>query len=605
MSEAALELREQDVAVQDAPVQAVPAQAATVRDAGSSPAREAEPFVILYIFSGPHLGAEVELPAGSFVIGTDDSCDIILHGTSLAARHAALALVRNPAGLPEVTLTPLDGPVRKEDVEASSDAAITLAQGEVWYLGLTCLAWNRPGVVQRVPDPHAGPGLPPPAEGDVSAGTPSDTNDVGGDGGDNGQETATMEADSPALLPDITTETPPRKSSRSRFVLWLVLLICLGALSIVWTPTADDPSKYTEIIEQKMKEADLSTLKAQPFAQGVEVRGSVADEQQLTELRNLARTLHFPVYLDKVTVRSDWLQAVYGAFRVRGFYPAVSVESTPSGVGTEAGEDTVTLGESPTEEVLMVAAYIKDRLLEEGLFAALRDDAASLPPLRRHIVHEGEVDAALRPALEKAGLDFVYLSYLPGTILVEGNFTGDSLARVHQVLDETGNALGVPLHAEISLNSSAPLLTAAADSRPEPIPAPMPGPEPESEPALVSTPVPALVQESEQKSVAPVTPASKVQRPASIELGNTASALTVPRLSVSAAASAPQEDVLGGLKVTGVTMKPLRFVTTSDGQRLFEGAVLPGGYVLERISTRELTLRKGGQTTTYVLRGSS
>ena len=39
--------------------------------------------VLLRIFSGQHLGAEIELPDGEHVIGTDDSCDIILSDPSL------------------------------------------------------------------------------------------------------------------------------------------------------------------------------------------------------------------------------------------------------------------------------------------------------------------------------------------------------------------------------------------------------------------------------------------------------------------------------------------------------------------------------------------
>ena len=45
---------------------------------------------VLRIFSGLHIGAEIELTEGVYVIGTDDSCDLILSDSSLKARHAAL-----------------------------------------------------------------------------------------------------------------------------------------------------------------------------------------------------------------------------------------------------------------------------------------------------------------------------------------------------------------------------------------------------------------------------------------------------------------------------------------------------------------------------------
>ena len=76
---------------------------------------------------------------------------------------------------------------------------------------------------------------------------------------------------------------------------------------------------------------------------------------------------------------------------------------------------------------------------------------------------------------------------------------------------------------------------------------------------------------------------------------------------LAAAKAGPAEesgDPLGGLRVTGVTMSPMRFVTTADGRRLFEGALLPGGCTLESISTKALTLRRGDSIFTYRLRGS-
>lgn len=63
-------------------------------------------------------------------------------------------------------------------------------------------------------------------------------------------------------------------------------------------------------------------------------------------------------------------------------------------------------------------------------------------------------------------------------------------------------------------------------------------------------------------------------------------------------------DPLGGLRVTGVTMSPMRFIVTADGRRLFEGAKLPGGCILEGIGTKVLTLRRGDHVFTYMLRGS-
>lgn len=56
--------------------------------------------------------------------------------------------------------------------------------------------------------------------------------------------------------------------------------------------------------------------------------------------------------------------------------------------------------------------------------------------------------------------------------------------------------------------------------------------------------------------------------------------------------------------MTGVTLSPMKFISLSNGQRIFEGGLLPGGYTLDGIDVRVLTLRKGGQTLQYPLRGA-
>ncbi|MBQ7585351.1 MAG: hypothetical protein IJU40_03780, partial [Desulfovibrionaceae bacterium] len=65
-----------------------------------------------------------------------------------------------------------------------------------------------------------------------------------------------------------------------------------------------------------------------------------------------------------------------------------------------------------------------------------------------------------------------------------------------------------------------------------------------------------------------------------------------------------RDDPLKGIKLKAVYTAPLTFIVTEDGVRLFRGAVLPSGYVLEDITTKSLTLRRGNKVTTYRLRGN-
>ncbi len=61
---------------------------------------------------------------------------------------------------------------------------------------------------------------------------------------------------------------------------------------------------------------------------------------------------------------------------------------------------------------------------------------------------------------------------------------------------------------------------------------------------------------------------------------------------------------LGSLHVVSVTLTPLCFFTTDDGQRFFEGAVLPSGYSVEKITMDALTLKKDGAERVHDLRGN-
>ena len=115
--------------------------------------------ICLYVFSGPHLGACVELTEGSWVVGSDDACDIIL--TGLAPRHAVLDISSEENAFPVLAVTPLDGPLRLQGGEpvepAEADGPLRPAAGSAWYLGTTCFAWNRPGVPQESLVPELSP----------------------------------------------------------------------------------------------------------------------------------------------------------------------------------------------------------------------------------------------------------------------------------------------------------------------------------------------------------------------------------------------------------------------------------------------------------------
>ena len=327
---------------------------------------------------------------------------------------------------------------------------------------------------------------------------------------------------------------------RGRVVLLALLAVILGAMSAALTPSAPEPRDYPQLVERYLADAGISGLTVTARAPGVEVRGSVENDAAMIRLRDMARTLHFPVYLE-VGVREDILRAVRSSLGIRGFHPEVTIV-----------ED----GVSPR---LIVAAYMKDAMLEEAAFSALKSEVRGLPPEERRIVHEKELAPVLEEALKKAGLASVRVIYLPGRVDFAGEFRPEDAPALLAVRQEAGRHFGVTLHGSAAAGS--PALAAVRNG------------------------------EADASAVKDALPAD--------------SASSGPLLAAAKAGSAAEDgDPLGGLRVTGVTMSPMRFVTTADGRRLFEGAVLPGGCTLESISTKVLMLRRGDRIFTYRLRGS-
>ncbi len=506
--------------------------------------------VALYVFSGPHLGARLELGEGTWLLGSDDSCDIILG--ELSPRHAVVEISPGKAlGGCSVTLSPLDGNIRLQGEKevfppepGEQTPRIMPEAGSAWYLGRVCFAWNLPGVEQHAPAPEAD-------TQSVAAGEPntedrntsSASNEVAVEQGSAAQDRGNILSVSSAdAIVEVPLPAPVKRKStlRARVLPLFFSAVILAAMSVALTPPAPQPPQYPAIVERYLADAGITGLAVSLRDPGVEVRGSVADDAAMLRLRDMARTLHFPVYLE-VGVREDILRAVRSSLGIRGFHPEVSMT-----------ED----GGLPR---LTVAAYMKDAALEAAAFSALKREVRGLPREERLIVHEKELAPVLEEALKKAGLASVRVIYLPGRVDFAGDFRLEDAPALLAVRQEAGRHFGVPLYGS----------------------------------AVAASPAAALAQtgEADASGMKNAAPAGSVS--------------SGPLLAAAKAAPAEEDgDPLGGLRVTGVTMSPMRFVTTADGRRLFEGALLPGGCTLESISTKALTLRRGDSIFTYRLRGS-
>lgn len=501
--------------------------------------------VALHVLSGVHVGARIELAGGTWLLGSDDECDFILNG--LAPRHATLNVSTDEVGTASVTVTPRDGRVVAGG--AAADGETPLEAGAAWYLGETCFAWNLPGVVQETVIPQsAAPIVNGAAMDSADAGEP----DAAGEGASGAAEQletggaepeapereplsmdANLPAESPGFQPlriDDAMRTPsvPWRQRLRRPVPLLLLAVLLCALSFTFS-TGPSRSEYPEIVSGILKKTGLTGLAVTPRWPGVEVRGAVAAASDLERLKQAVEEVSFPVYLE-VAVDDDLLRAVRNALGVRGFSPAVRMER---GAG---------------EPQLLVAAYMRDALVEADAFARLEKDVPPPPVKRRRVLHEKDVAPLVLTTLQNAGFGDIQPVFLPGRVSLTGNLSPDRGPVLERLKTGLSAHFGVPLFGEDIVDGSAHLF---ANERGAGLT--LPGRNPQAK------------QNEEDHQ---------------------------------------DKDPLGGLKLTGVFAAPLDFVTTEDGRRLFPGAVLPNGNVLESITTTELTLRRGDKIFTYSLRGN-
>ncbi|WP_418765012.1 type III secretion system inner membrane ring subunit SctD [Mailhella sp.] len=489
--------------------------------------------VTLRVFSGVHLGAEISLDEGVCVIGSDDSCDLILEDSSLSARHAALRVALSERG-PQMTVEPLDGVVTFNGEALTQEVA--LPPRRPFQIGLVTMAWTDDAsagnaawqeVEERMVRAQA-PETPKDAESPSTPTTSApETDDANNAGGEPQKEELSLDAE----------KEPPRSrrsGSRAGKIGAVLALALIALLSFTWSNEKAGPSPEQRV-RALLDEAGYQKLTVTGGKNGVTVTGRIASDRERGRLLRLAQFLHFPVYLD-LTVRSDAAEAVKTSFNTLGLFPEVT-ELPPS-----------------THPGLLVKGYIKNGVLEEQALTEAIRNVPDLQPsettgkpklaLFRDIRHETDIQVLLAPALASAGLSTVKTEYLPGKIVLHGAFTPQTKAALEEAVATVQKELGVPVVFNI-INDSDTLLPVKQEN--------------------------IYAKEERQR---PERPTPSVREEPSV------------------------------FRVSSVSMGPMKFITLSGGERVFEGGELPGGYVLEKISVDELTLSKNNKTTIYPLRGS-
>ena len=385
--------------------------------------------IILKLFSGPHMGAEIPLVPGDVVVGSGENCDVILHDSTVARQHVHITVPAEPGAPPMLTLRTLDAqvalmqapeavaapPQAQEgeeggepgpQAEPEAEDGLQPFEGEMRWgaaqpvmLGTTCLAWQVEGE----------------SWGDIGpAAFLDERRRKAADGA-----APEAEAEEGAKEPESTFKPRSEQARRIFKILAAVAVVLFLAVTFSGGPDTHLAGEMADALE----EAGYDYLSVEQTAIGVTIQGVVPMQGDRKALWQLAGSMDFPVFID-VRVREERAQAVRVALAVRGLFPQVDLD----------GKD------------IMLTGYFRDKLIEGAAKIWIGEDIRHIGEIRSSMVYAAQVWPVFRDALIRHELnDLVVVRLHPGVVEVEGELDFEQRESLEQAKKETCEALNSPI----------------------------------------------------------------------------------------------------------------------------------------------------------------
>jgi type III secretion protein D len=504
------------------------------------------PLIELRVLSGPSLGAAIELAAGVHVIGADDDCDLVFAAdTSVAGRHLEL---RVPAPLsedrpPEVSARPLEGEIAINGTVVPESGA-PLIRGDVLGLGFTAFAWQ----------PIGG------AWGRITLAPLEFARLVSGREAEKSPESAagvSSSSLSSAPLPEALESGPPslpRCGFRAGLaaVVAVVLIFALTREIPGLPPPMDAAARQLREILGKGREtlsrkilgiSQSPDAAARQLREALETGGfrGIRVETDASRALVLRGTVENDRELRRVFDLAEGLPFRVHVEKVR--VGGDLLRFTRETLNAHGFFPDVRYRDADRHD-LALALYLKDGMVEAGMMASLAPDLPKLATASRKIVYARDLAPVLEAELSRIGLEGERAVYLAGKVILPYRLDVEARRKLDAALETVRENLGVPVVFQVT--------ETAPDRLPE--------------------------ERVAMESGSPPAPLAGVR---------------------------PAADGLGGLKVMSVTLGAIPFVTMTDQQKFFPGAVLPGGATLVGIHADRLILQADGETLTYLLKEES
>ncbi|MDR2366671.1 MAG: type III secretion system inner membrane ring subunit SctD [Deltaproteobacteria bacterium] len=496
------------------------------------------------VIAGPNLGASLALGVGKTVIGSGDESDLILRDRSVHPKHLELDIALSGPGAFTVLAKPLEGQTRL-DGEVLEAKGREVNPGQVISLGFSALVYG------TSEGDFEGAELVPLAYARSLA--PETAGTAGPDGGAKEKEGA---GEAPGEAPgEAESGQDVGQAGES-------------GPSVGPFDTGESEGREAAVLERPRKKSRIGVLGLVlvAIALALLVFGPAGKDQlgeQLTDLQALLRSNGFES-LEVARVGSG-LEA-FGELEsdaelsrlvelVKGRPSKVFLRITVKKDLLEAGRQALnSYGFYPslffdTEGRPKVTVYMLNQAVEDRAFEDLAEDVPALDPVKA-VIHREDLEPILLQELSAAGMADIMVTFREGLLELAVPPGFENARALAQTFNKIAGRMGVPVVYTLSTISDegAPQVIQGSGG----LEAQLPLPEPAS---------PVIAQ---------------------VEPGN-------------------PDDPATYLDVVGVTMTPMRFISTRDGQKLFEGSTLPGGWVIATIESRSLTLARGDESMVVVL----
>ena len=450
------------------------------------------PNYLLKIFSGPHVGAEVLLENGTYTIGRDEACDIILGDQTVAPKHLQLS-IRESA----IRISPLEAGFSLDGKECG-EAPADLTPFRMVTIGTTHFSigprgekW--PEVI--LPDiPHARSGKVEPVLGHGEEQDFQEEEEIRG-----------------VSLHQVLFERKGRMWTAAGCGV-LIAAALLFLLSYRGQPDekngAVDNRDKLSLIQGELKKLNLPHLQVVSGNNGdLVVKGYVRTATEKRQLTDALKRIHGAVSLNVWAVE-DLVRACQDGLEAYGLKLLV-----------EAGEDGR----------ITIRGYVGNKDLFRKAVATLRQDIPALSHIDNQVLTPDVLLPAISSLLKEFGLkDKVRVEAYPGYILVKGSLTHSDAEQWERAKD----AILTKFDKQVVLKEEV-----------------------------------------------------------------------VSRNESFGGGTQPDHGFNFTLPIKGVTIGTVRYITTADGGKYFEGGTMENGLNVKNIFSNRIVLTQGDQEFVYYFGG--